>query len=42
MDDNGVVILEIALQDFMGKVFDAAKESNCVGHGLNIIKVDVD
>ena len=42
MDDNGAVPLEVALQTFMGKVFDAATESNCIGHGLNITKVEVD
>ena len=42
MDDHGAVPLEVALQEFMGKVFDAAEESNCTGHGLEITRVEVD
>ncbi|NOR85112.1 hypothetical protein GQ473_03265 [archaeon] len=42
MDNSNSVIIEIALTEFMGKVFDAAKESKCVGYGLNITKVEVE
>ena len=39
MDDNNSVIIEIALTEFMGKVFDASSASNCLGRGLEITKV---
>lgn len=39
MEDHNSVIIEIALTEFMGKVFDASAVSNCLGHGLEITKV---
>lgn len=39
MDDNNSVIIEIALIEFMGKVFDLSNASNCLNHGLEITKV---
>lgn len=41
MDDDNSVIIDIALTEFMGKVFDAAEKSRCVGLGLDITKVEV-
>ena len=37
--DSGVPT-EVALTEFMSKVFDLAKESKCIGHGLNIIRLE--
>ena len=31
---------EVALTEFMSRVFDLSKESNCIGHGLSIIRVE--
>ena len=41
INDHGSVPIEVALQEFMGKVFDASEKSNCLGHGLEITKVEV-
>ena len=40
MDDKDSVPLEIQFTEFMGKVFDASKESNLVGYGLEITRVE--
>ena len=39
MDDSNSVVTEIALTEFMSKVFDLSNASNCLGHGLEITKV---
>lgn len=39
MDDSSSVIIEIALTEFMSKLFDISNASNCLGHGLEITKV---
>jgi len=41
MDSTPSVITEIALTEFMSGVFDLAKKSKCIGHGLNITKIEV-
>lgn len=38
--DSGVPT-EVALTEFMSRVFDLSKESNCIGHGLSIIRVEL-
>jgi hypothetical protein len=40
LDMNNPPIIETALRKFMGKVFKAAEESNCTGHGLTIIRLE--
>ena len=37
--DSGVPV-EVALTEFMSGVFDLAKKSNCIGHGLTITKIE--
>ena len=39
MDDSNSVVTEIALTEFMSKVFDLSNASNCLGNGLEITKV---
>ena len=41
IDKNCIPAIEHALTEFMTKVFDLAKESKCIGHGLEITKNDV-
>jgi len=40
LDCSLSVPTEVALTHFMTKVFDLAKESNCIGHGLEITKIE--
>lgn len=40
LDVDSIPIVEQSLREFMGKVFQASKDSNCLGHGLEITKLD--
>ena len=33
---------EVALTEFMSGVFDLAKKSNCIGHGLTITRTELE
>ena len=41
MDTDVSTTIEIALGEFMGTVFSLAEKTGLIGHGLNIIKMDV-
>lgn len=40
LDGGSSVPTEVALTEFMSGVFDLAKKSNCINHGLTITKIE--